>query len=232
MLIQIRLQSKRLLTTSACKIFGRWVCLHVRPQVWSVCKGFSADIAGVRLVSGVGAEVSLQQPGPGESFATELALVVEVVGEDVHGEGGHADIHLAADVTLLGISWVQTAVGLPMSTQIAAGGIVFATVGACVLRLLALLITLLASSISYWKFTAPTAVVAVVVDDICCVVVEEGLQWHGRPWCGEADGGRLGWGGQSGDCHVTRVRDRGSQRHMVTHLGGRAWQVSWLEGLV
>ena len=79
-----------------------------------------------------------------------------------------------------------------MSTQIAAGGIVFATVGACVLRLLALLITLLASSISYWKFTARTAVVAVVVDDICCVVVEEGLQWHGRPWCWEADGGRLG----------------------------------------
>ena len=76
-----------------------------------------------------------------------------------------------------------------MSTQIAAGGIVFATVGACVLRLLALLITLLASSISYWKFTARTAV---VVDDICCVVVEEGLQWHGRPWCWEADGGRLG----------------------------------------
>lgn len=79
-----------------------------------------------------------------------------------------------------------------MSTQIAAGGIVFATVGACVLRLLALLIALLASSISYWKFTAPTAVVAVVVDDICCVVVEEGLQRHRRPWCGEADGGRLG----------------------------------------
>ena len=231
MLIQIRLQSKRLLTTSASKIFGRWVCLHVRPQVWSVCKWFSANIAGVRLVSGVGAEVSLQQPGTGESFATELALVVEVVGEDVHGEGGHADIHLAADVTLLGISWVQTAVGLPMSTQIAAGGIVFATVGACVLRLLALLIALLASSISYWKFTAPTAVVAVVVDDICCVVVEEGLQRHRRPWCGEADGGRLGGGGQSGDCHITGVRDRGSQRHMVAHLGARAWQVTSLEGL-
>ena len=106
-----------------------------------------------------------------------------------------------------------------MSTQIAAGGIVFPTVGACVLRLLALLIALLASSISYWKFTAPTAV---VVDDICCVVVEEGLQRHRRPWCGEADGGRLGGGGQSGDCHITGVRDRGSQRHMVAHLGGRA----------
>ena len=52
----------------------------------------------------MGPQVTLQQPGPGESFTTELTLVVEVVGEDVHGEGGHADIHLAADVTLLGIS--------------------------------------------------------------------------------------------------------------------------------
>jgi len=45
----------------------------------------------------------LQQPGPGERFATNLALVAEVVGEDVHGEGRHADVHLVTDRALLGI---------------------------------------------------------------------------------------------------------------------------------
>ena len=59
--------------------------------------------------------MTLQQPRPGESFATKFTLVVEVVGEDVHGEGGHADVHLAADVTLLRICRVKAAVGLPVS---------------------------------------------------------------------------------------------------------------------
>ena len=46
--------------------------------------------------------MSLQKPGSRESLPTRVALVVEAVGEHVHREGGHADVHLAADPALLG----------------------------------------------------------------------------------------------------------------------------------
>ena len=59
-----------------------------------VSKRFATVSTSVGFVPGVGPHVSLQQPGPGESFATNLALVAEVVCEDVHGEGRHADVHL------------------------------------------------------------------------------------------------------------------------------------------
>lgn len=38
--------------------------------------------------------MALQEPRPGERLPAVLALVVEVVGQDVHGQGGHADVHL------------------------------------------------------------------------------------------------------------------------------------------
>ena len=45
--------------------------------------------------------MSLQKPGSRESLPTRVTLVVEAVGEDVHGEGGHAHVHLTADPALL-----------------------------------------------------------------------------------------------------------------------------------
>jgi len=63
--------------------------------------------------------------------------MVQVVSEYVHRQGGHADIHLVTDVALLGIVAVQTPVGLSVSRKIAAGRIMFSTVTACVLWLLA-----------------------------------------------------------------------------------------------
>ena len=91
----------------------------------------------------------LEQPGPGESFATKFTLVIEVVGEDVHGEGRHADVHLAADVALLRVGRVEAAVSLPVAGEVAAGGVVLATVGTRVLRLLNLVQSLLTSPICY-----------------------------------------------------------------------------------
>ena len=92
----------------------------------------------------MGPQVALQQPRAGESFPTELALVVEVVGEDVHGQGRHADVHLVTDVALFSIVRVQAPVCLPVPGEVAAGGVVLATVSAGVLRLLTLLTSLLA----------------------------------------------------------------------------------------
>ena len=57
----------------------------------------------VRLLSGVRPHVTLEQPGPGESFVADLTLVAEAVGEDVHLQGGGGHILLVADVATLGI---------------------------------------------------------------------------------------------------------------------------------
>ena len=99
--------------------------------------------------------MTLQQPGPGESFATELTLVVEVVGEDVHGEGRHADVHLVADVALLSVVGVQAPVGLSVPGEVTAGGVVLPTVGTRVLRLLTLLAPLLAPPVSHRQPVLP-----------------------------------------------------------------------------
>ena len=99
--------------------------------------------------------MALQQPGPGESFTTELTLVVEVVGEDVHGEGRHADVHLVADVALLSVVGVQAPVGLSVPGEVTASGVVLPTVGTRVLRLLTLLTPLLAPPVSHRQSVLP-----------------------------------------------------------------------------
>ena len=92
----------------------------------------------------MGPQVSLQQPRAGESFPTELALVVQVVGEDVHAQRRHADIHLVTDVALLSIPRVQAAVSLSVPGEVAAGGVMFAAVRTAVLGPLTFLPALLA----------------------------------------------------------------------------------------
>ena len=109
--------------------------LHVRPEVGPIRKGLSAHRAGVRLVASVGAQVALQQPGTREGLPAHVTLVVEVVCEDVHGERRHGDVHLATDVTLLGIGGVEAPVGLLMPGEVGAGGVVFAALGADILVL-------------------------------------------------------------------------------------------------
>jgi len=44
--------------------------------------------------------------------------VVEVMSEDVHAEGGHADVHLVTDLALLGVPRVKRPVGLSVSGQV------------------------------------------------------------------------------------------------------------------
>ena len=38
----------------------------------------------IGFVSGVRPHVTLEKPGPGEGFATNIALVAEAVGQNVH----------------------------------------------------------------------------------------------------------------------------------------------------
>ena len=94
------------------------VGLHVSPQVGPVRKTLPTVSAAEGLVTSVGPQVALQQPGPREGFPTDVALVVEVVGEDVHGEGRHAHVHLPAHPALLGRAGAQAQVGLLVSANI------------------------------------------------------------------------------------------------------------------
>ena len=77
--------------------------------------------------------MSLQQPGPGESFATNLALVAKVVCEDVHLQGRGRHIQFVANVAALGRVCGKLLVGLFVPGQVGAGGKVLTTFIALVL---------------------------------------------------------------------------------------------------
>ena len=90
----------------------------MRPEVGPIGKGLAAVSATVGLFSGVGAEVALQQPRPREGFPANAALVAQVVGEEVHGEGRHGDVDLVTLRAFLGPVRVEVAVSLLVSRQI------------------------------------------------------------------------------------------------------------------
>ena len=96
--------------------------LHVSPQVGPVRKLLAAVGAAVRLLAGVGAHVALQQPRPGEPLPAHPALVGQVVGEDVHLQGGHGDVEFVADWTGLGRLRAERLVSLAVAGQVAARG--------------------------------------------------------------------------------------------------------------
>lgn len=74
------------------------------PQVGLVSEGAGTLSAGEGFLPGVSAEMSLEQPGPGERLAAVLTLAGQSVGPDVHLEGALGVVGLVAvftsDVTL------------------------------------------------------------------------------------------------------------------------------------
>ena len=77
--------------------------------------------------------MALEQPRPGEGFVADLALVAEVVGQDVHLQGGGGHVLLVADVAALGIVGCQLLVGLTVPGKIGTCGKVLATLFTLVL---------------------------------------------------------------------------------------------------
>ncbi|KAJ8877539.1 hypothetical protein PR048_021994 [Dryococelus australis] len=87
----------------------------------------------------VRADVSLQEPGPGEALATVGALAALVVRPHVHGEGRHRHIHLPAVRAAARLLVAGRAVCLAVASQVARRRVALAAVGARVrLRLLRL----------------------------------------------------------------------------------------------
>ena len=78
--------------------------------------------------------MTLEQPGPGEGFVADLALVAVGVSQHVHVEGGGGHIVLVADVARLEVLLDLGQVGLPVAGEVGAGGKVFTTISAPVSR--------------------------------------------------------------------------------------------------
>ena len=62
--------------------------------------------------------MSLQKPGSREGLVTHMALVLEVMSEEVHGESWHADIHFATMLTFLRLLTVQTPLSFGVEVSI------------------------------------------------------------------------------------------------------------------
>lgn len=72
------------------------VRLQMSPQIGTVGKGALAVLAVEGLLSGVRANVSLQQPGARKGLSADVALAGQRVRPDVHLEGAQGHVHFVA----------------------------------------------------------------------------------------------------------------------------------------
>lgn len=64
-------------------------------------------------LSRVTAQMALQKPRTREKFATDGTLVTRLVGEEMHGQGGHGHVDTVAEGTLMRTvgSWEEAGQG-------------------------------------------------------------------------------------------------------------------------
>ena len=79
------------------------------------------------FLSGVRSHVTLQEPGTGESFVTNVALVIVGVGQHVHVQSGNAHIHFVTNIAGFHILLTHLQVGLLVSRQVGTCGKMFST---------------------------------------------------------------------------------------------------------
>ena len=105
MLEEQRKAGKRPRTPTTHKLFHAPMGLAVSPEVRLVCKGSMALAALEWLLSGVGAQMSLQQPWPGEAFVAQRAMTRQCVGLGVNFEGSQSGVALVTVLTLETLQW-------------------------------------------------------------------------------------------------------------------------------
>lgn len=71
----------------------------------------------------VRAHVTLKEPRPAERLAAHVTFVLEVVGEDVHGQRRHGHVDFVTGGTLAGHLAVQASVRLLVSAEVGGGGV-------------------------------------------------------------------------------------------------------------
>lgn len=127
MLVQVGLECEAFVAAFARIVLEGRVRLHVGPQVGAVGECFAAVGTREWFLSSVRPHVALQEPGSAEGLAAYSALMLQVVGQHVHGQSWHGHIQLVAGWTLPGLLTVQTTVRLLVSAQIRGCGIRLAT---------------------------------------------------------------------------------------------------------
>ncbi len=99
MFVQQRHARESLVTFVALVLFHIAVSLHVCAKVRSISERSRADITLERFLSGVGSDVSLQQPRSTEAFAADFTLTRQSVRSDVHFESAQRRVRLFAVFT-------------------------------------------------------------------------------------------------------------------------------------
>lgn len=130
MLVQVGLECEAFVAAFARVVLEGRVRLHVGAQVGAVGERFAAVGARKWLLSGVRPHVALQEPGSAEGLAAYGALVLQVVGQHVHGQSWHGHVQLVTGWTLPGLLTVQATVRLLVSAQIGGRGVRLATLAA------------------------------------------------------------------------------------------------------
>jgi len=125
-LVQIGLEGEGFVAPRALVILIGRVRLHVRPQIRAIGERLAAVGASVGLLAGVTTQMALKQPGPREHLAADPATVRQFVRQNVHRQGGHADVRLAAVDALLGRLRVDAAMRLLVPRQIRRGRVLLA----------------------------------------------------------------------------------------------------------
>lgn len=116
--VQVGLEGEGLTAAGARVRFRIRVGLDVCPEIRFVGEGLLADTAFERFFTCVRSDVPLQQPRPGETFATGGTLATLVVCTDVHRIGRHRDVNLGTVRTSTSLLVLQRSMRLPMSGQI------------------------------------------------------------------------------------------------------------------
>lgn len=119
--------------------------------------------------------MTLEEPRPAEGLAAHVALVLEVVGEDVHGQRWHGHVHFITGGTLAGHLAVQAAVRLLVSAEVGGGGVRLAALVAGVASCASS--PLLSPAVGTAASRAPSATLGVSLPPRAPVRDEEGI--HG-----------------------------------------------------
>jgi len=132
---QVGLEGESFETARAAEPLGAGVGLYVCSQVGTVGECLTTQSAGEGFLSGMGSLMSAKKPRPRERLVARRAAILEVVGEEVHGQRRHRDIDLATVRTRPGVFPVDAAVGLFVTGQIRRRGVASVTFITRVLRL-------------------------------------------------------------------------------------------------
>jgi len=145
MFVKVRLEGKGLVALAAAETLDRGMRLHVGPQIGAVGECLVAQVAFVRLLARMRAHVTLQEPRPGEGLGADGTDVGQGVSQQVHRQGRHRDVGLAASRARLAPARLQIAVRLLVAGQVGRRRVRLAALAANVAPVMAVVVDAVAA---------------------------------------------------------------------------------------